>query len=182
MSAIDMQSEEGTLRLMTPGEIAMARRIYGDSIVYSRVWIHCDSYLPFGWQHPQFAMTPNGELWLRKEKYVADYSRASVSIDLKHLFIHELAHVWLHQTGRWVRLRGSFSWAADYTYRLDKEKLTDYSLERQVSIIADYWLLTVYGMRTWRDNQGKELMSNYRGIDYLKDVPALYEKIIYGRG
>jgi len=41
MSAIDMQLEEGTLRLMTPGEIAMARRIYGDSIVYSRVWIHC---------------------------------------------------------------------------------------------------------------------------------------------
>lgn len=41
MSAIDMQPEEGTLRLMTPGEIAMARRIYGDSIVYSRVWIHC---------------------------------------------------------------------------------------------------------------------------------------------
>ncbi|WP_225975632.1 hypothetical protein [Kosakonia cowanii] len=85
MSAIDMQPEEGTLRLMTPGEIAMARRIYGDSIVYSRVWIHCDSYLPFGGQHPQFAMTPNGELWLRKEKYVADYSKASVSIDLKHL-------------------------------------------------------------------------------------------------
>jgi hypothetical protein len=37
-------------------------------------------------------------------------------------------------------------------------------------------------MRTWRDNQGKELMGNYRGIDHLKDVPALYEKIIYGRG
>jgi len=55
-------------------------------------------------------------------------------------------------------------------------------LERQASIIADYWLLTVYGIRTWRDNQGKELMGNYRGIDHLKDVPALYEKIIYVRG
>jgi len=32
--------KEGTLRLMTLGEIAMARRIFGDSIVYSRVWVH----------------------------------------------------------------------------------------------------------------------------------------------
>lgn len=38
---------EGTLRLMTLGEIAMARQFYGDAIVYSRVWIHCDSYFPF---------------------------------------------------------------------------------------------------------------------------------------
>lgn len=35
-------AEEGTLRRMTLGEIAMARRVFGDSIVYSRVWIHCD--------------------------------------------------------------------------------------------------------------------------------------------
>ena len=37
-------------------------------------------------------------------------------------------------------------------------------------------------MRTWRDNQGDKLIGNYRGIDHLKDVPALYEKIIHGRG
>lgn len=182
MPATDVQTEEGTLRRLTPGEIAMARTIYGDSIVYSRVWVHCDSYLPFGLQNPKFAMTPNGELWLRKEEYVADYSKASVSIGHKHLFIHELGHVWQHQTGRWVRLRGSFSWAADYTYRLDKEKLTDYTLEQQASVIADYWLLTVYGIKTWRDNQGDKLMGKYRGIDHLKDVPTLYKKIIYGRG
>jgi len=127
-------------------------------------------------------MTPNGERWVRKEEYVADYSKASVSIGQKHLFIHELGHVWQHQTGRWVRLRGSFSWAADYTYRLDKEKLTDYTLEQQASIIADYWLLSVYGMKIWRDNQGPKLMGKYRGIDHVKDVPLLYKKIIYGRG
>lgn len=46
------QKEEGTLRLMTLGEIVMVRRVFGDSIVYSRVWIHCDSYFPFGLQTP----------------------------------------------------------------------------------------------------------------------------------
>ena len=63
------QAEEGTLRRMTLGEIAMARRVFGDSIVYSRVWIHCDSYLPFGLQKQNYAMTPNGELWYRKQMY-----------------------------------------------------------------------------------------------------------------
>ncbi len=98
-------------------------------------------------------MTSNGELWFRKEIYAQDYSVASVALEHKYVFIHELGHVWQHQTGQWVRLRGAFSWAADYTYRLDKVKLTDYSLEQQASIFADYWLLLVYGMTSWRDNQ-----------------------------
>ncbi|EOC1533230.1 type IV secretion protein Rhs [Cronobacter turicensis] len=178
-----MQNDvEGSLRLMTLGEIAMAKRVFGHSIVYSRVWIHCDSYLPFGLQSTRFAMTPNGELWFRKEKYAADYSGTSVTPGFKHLFIHEMGHVWQHQTGRWVRLRGSFSWAADYTYRLDKEKVTDYTLEQQAAIIADYWFLLTYGIKVWRDNQGPNLLGNYRGGDSLKDVPMLYRKIIYGRG
>lgn len=138
--------------------------------------------LPFGLQSTRFAMTPNGELWFRKEKYAADYSGKSITPGFKHLFIHEMGHVWQHQTGRWVRLRGSFSWAADYTYRLDKEKITDYTLEQQAAIIADYWFLLTYGIKVWRDNQGPNLLGNYRGVDSLKDVPILYRKIIYGRG
>ncbi|MCL7707970.1 type IV secretion protein Rhs, partial [Enterobacter kobei] len=89
-----MQNDvEGSLRLMTLGEIAMAKRVFGHSIVYSRVWIHCDSYLPFGLQSTRFAMTPNGELWFRKEKYAADYSDTSVTPGSKHLFIHEMGQV-----------------------------------------------------------------------------------------
>ncbi|HHQ5993008.1 TPA: type IV secretion protein Rhs, partial [Enterobacter hormaechei subsp. steigerwaltii] len=91
------QAEEGTLRRMTLGEIAMARRVFGDSIVYSRVWIHCDSYLPFGLQKQNYAMTPNGELWYRKSMYREDFSANSVFIEDKYVFIHELGHVWQHQ-------------------------------------------------------------------------------------
>lgn len=128
-------------------------------------------------------MTPDGELWFRKEIYAQDYSVASVALEHKYVFIHELGHVWQHQTGQWVRLRGAFSWAADYTYRLDKEKkLTDYSLEQQASIFADYWLLLVYGINSWRDNQAPGRMGKYRGVDNLNDIPLLYKKIITGRG
>lgn len=43
-------------------------------------------------------------------------------------------------------MRGAFGWAAEYTYKPDKGRLTDYSLEQQASMLADYWLLLVYGI------------------------------------
>lgn len=179
---MSVQVEEGTLRRMTIGEIAMARRVFGDSIVYSRVWIHCDSYLPFGLQKKNYAMTPNGEIWYRKSMYRDDFSPNSVFVEDKYVFIHELAHVWQHQHGQWVRLRGAFSWAAEYTYRLDKYKLTDYSLEQQESILADYWLLLVYGIDKWSFYQRPGQMGKYRGVDKMRDIPSLYQKIVSGKG
>ncbi|QJW57840.1 hypothetical protein HL670_04762 [Serratia plymuthica] len=150
----NQQVEEGTLRLMTLGEISMARRVFGKSVTYSRVWVHCDSYLPFGLQGKHVGMSPNGEIYFRKEEYEVDFSRVRM-YKKQHLFIHELAHVWQHQHGQWVRLRGAFSWAANYNYRLDVNKtLTNYSLEQQASIIADYWLLICYGYDTWGDGLG----------------------------
>lgn len=74
------QAVDGIVRRMTLGEIVMARMVFGESIVYSRVWIHCDSYLPFGLQHQRYAMTPNGELWYRKSMYRDDFSANSVFI------------------------------------------------------------------------------------------------------
>lgn len=37
------------LRKITLGEMAMAKTISGNSMSYN-VWVHCDSYLPFGMQ------------------------------------------------------------------------------------------------------------------------------------
>lgn len=51
------RAKEGTLRLLTLQEIALAHTVFGGSINYSRVWIHCDSYLPFGMQRRDTAMT-----------------------------------------------------------------------------------------------------------------------------
>lgn len=173
---------EGTLRLMTLGEIAMARQFYGDAIVYSRVWIHCDSYFPFGLQHPDYVMAPNGEIWYRKERYKDDFSLPSATLQEKHTFIHELGHVWQHQHGQWVRIRGAFSWAANYFYQLDREKLTDYPLEQQASILADYWLLHIHGINVWRLFQKQNQPGRYCGKDDILDIPTLYRKIITGRG
>ncbi|GLR11092.1 hypothetical protein [Mixta theicola] len=91
-------------------------------------------------QENNTAMTPAGEIWFETNIYRDDYAYSSV--DLQHLFMHEMMHVWQKQKGMNVVMRGLFSWAADYNYRLNKTRLDDYSMEQQASIVADYWLLT----------------------------------------
>ncbi|HFF8937772.1 MULTISPECIES: type IV secretion protein Rhs [Serratia] len=169
------QVKEGALRLMTLGEIAMARRVFGKSIVYNRVWIHCDSYLPFGLQGKHVGMSPNGEIYFREEEYLADFSKVN-NYAKQHFFIHELAHVWQHQHGQWVRLRGAFSWAANYTYKLDANKtLTKYSLEQQACIVADYWLLIQYGYDAWTYGIGRFV--NYTGPQNNR-IRLQYEQVL----
>ena len=67
--------KEGSLRLMTLGEIAMARQVFGNALIYSRIWVHCDSYHPFGLQGKHVGMSPDGEIYFRKEEYLADFSK-----------------------------------------------------------------------------------------------------------
>ena len=141
------EHKEGTQRPLTIGEIALARSVYGSFIDYSKVIVHCDSYLPFGLQSSKYGMTPNGELWFRSALYSDNYAVEVAS--LKHLFLHEMAHVWQHQHGMWVRTRGAFSWVVAYRYRLDKPKLSDYGMEQQASIIADHWYLKTYGVNAF---------------------------------
>lgn len=148
-------SKEGSLRLMTPGEINIAKTIFGNAIIYPRVWIHYDSYFPFGLQGKNVAMAPNGEIYMRDYYYAHDFSSIS-NIDKQHAFIHELTHVWQYQKGMWVRTRGLFSWAADYHYDFKENKsLQDYTMEQQAQIIADYFLLYRYGYGAWaRERKG----------------------------
>lgn len=50
------------------------------------------------------------------------------------------------------------------------------------SILADYWIILVYGLPTWLAFQQPRGGGKYRGDDNIYDIPALYKKIITGRG
>lgn len=178
LNSVDWPStEEGGLRRLRLGEINLASTLYGYSIHYHKVWIHRESYLPFNLQDPAQAMAPNGEMWFRAETYEHDFSATAEGKKPKaqHLFLHEMMHIWQHQRGMWVRTRGAFSWAADYTYSLDKANLLDYGLEQQASIVSDYWLLKHYGFL------GYNLLYDYRDYDPSEPVLTLikkYEKVL----
>ena len=158
----------GGIRLLTVGEIAMAKTLYGYSINYSRVWIHRESYLPFNLQPINVAMTPNGEMWYREDTYSPEFSKDL--LNKKHIFMHEMMHVWQTQKGMFVRTRGLFSRFADYSYSLDKSDIFHYGLEQQASLVSDYWLLLTYGF------EGTGGLYTYRDYDPQEPVYSLIQK------
>ncbi|QKN81186.1 type IV secretion protein Rhs [Scandinavium goeteborgense] len=158
----------GGIRQLTIGEIALAKTLYGYSIKYSRVWVHRESYLPFNLQPITVAMSPDGEMWFREETYSPDFSLEH-NPKKKHIFMHEMMHVWQNQKGMFVRTRGLFSRFADYSYSLDKADLLHYGLEQQASIVSDYWLLLQHG---FNDNS----LYEYRDYTPEQSIHLLIQK------
>ena len=167
------ETQRGGIRRLRLGEIVLAQTLYQNSIRYNQVWVHRESYLPFDLQDNLTAMTPNGEMWFQEGVYQHDFSVPYV--DGMHLFLHEMMHVWQHQHGVWVRTKGAFSWAVDYTYSFDKQNLFNYGMEQQASIVSDYWLLKHYGFDNHRNlYKLRDYNSKVSAYEWLK----LYESII----
>lgn len=166
----------GGVRLLTLGEIALAKTLYGNSIAYHKVWVHRESYLPFNLQPVDVAMAPNGEMWFREETYSHDFSLDALV--KKHRFMHEMMHVWQAQKGMFVRTRGLFSRLTDYGYSLDKADLLHYGLEQQASIVSDYWLLLTYGFNT--KNSYLIEYRDYNLTDPFHEQVRKYKSILKG--
>lgn len=131
-------------RPLTAGETAMARRLFGDAIDYAIVRIYNRRYLPFGLQPRNCAMTPNGAIYFHKSCCLLDFSAGSE--DARHWFMHEMVHVWQHQLGYPVRLRGAIRIGLSYRYELAMDKtLADYNMEAQGDLLADYFVLRHLG-------------------------------------
>lgn len=124
----------------------MAQLIFLNAVDYSKVRIHREEYLWFGLQPDNTAMTPNGEMYFNPDKkyFKEDYSLEDIS--MAHWFMHEMTHVWQYQLGYWVKLRGAIRIGLGYTYTLSEDKkLSDYNMEAQGNILADYYVLKYTG-------------------------------------
>lgn len=125
-------------RGLTPGEIAMASLLFGGAIDYSRVRIHGRRYLPL--QPKNCAMSPNGSIYFHRSCFLPDYSLGNPTVI--HWFMHEMVHVWQHQLGYPVRLRGAIRLGLSYHYELrEGADLADYNMEAQGELLADYFAL-----------------------------------------
>lgn len=161
---------KGQSRPLTTGEISLARSVFCHGIDYSRVEIHHGSYFPFDLQSEQVAMAPNGSIYFMTELYRDDFFHEDPRG--KHLFIHEMAHVWQYQMGMNVRMRGLVSAIVSYKYSSPHYKtLRDYSLEQQASIIADYYYIIQFGLN------GFEQRKNFIGI-IGPNLMQLYESTL----
>jgi hypothetical protein len=125
-------------RLLTAGEAAMASLLFRDAVDYGRVRIHARRYMPF--QPRSCAMSPNGSIYFHRSRCLVDFSKGDPAA--RHWFMHEMVHVWQHQLGYPVRLRGALRIGLDYAYVLAPGKtLADFNMEAQGDLLADYFAL-----------------------------------------
>ncbi|MDR2925649.1 MAG: hypothetical protein LBU76_06860 [Azoarcus sp.] len=158
----------GKSRSLTHGEIMFAQKIFGASIQYTWVKIHHGKYMRF--QPDHVVMTPNGEIYFPTRFYQNDYS-STLRHDLKHLFIHEMAHVWQYQLGYLVKIAGIFqsSIGYGYDYKLKPDTVfSDYPMEAQANIIADY------AMFDYHSSKGEFKKSSYS----LQELQAILKNFI----
>jgi len=142
-----VQQPRGRRRPLTPGEIALARKVFADSIDYGRVEIRYEDYLP--WQGSNYGITPNGNIYLGEDlRGISDFSAEIV--EMRGFFVHEMTHVWQYQRGVNVLLVGAFQQikqflvADQYAYQLVPGKtLKDFNIEQQGDIVMHYYFALV---------------------------------------
>lgn len=130
----------GGERSLTPGEIALARSIFGTAIDYAAVKIRRRKWFPF--QPKRVTMAPRGHIHFHPHGDVYCEDFATAPIFRKALFIHEMVHVWQAQTkGRWWLVINRLPWERyDYSLR-PGWPLERYGIEQQAEIVKHAFLL-----------------------------------------
>jgi|HubBroStandDraft_1064217.scaffolds.fasta_scaffold269241_2 hypothetical protein len=162
-------------RKLTEGEIKLAKSVFGDKINCDKVTVHHKRFIFF--QPKDRLMTPNGNIYAAPNgtNYSEDYATiaepqygAGELVYSQAEFIHEMTHVWQHQTGMSVELRGIIERNYEYDLKtLGQKDFKRYGIEEQAQMVEDYYLL-LKGGAIYRD--GKE----------VKNPPALklYEQVL----
>jgi hypothetical protein len=129
-----------TSRALTPGEIALARSVFGESIAYDRVRVHNRKWWPF--QPRRVTMAPDGDLWFHPASNLFCDDFCGSPLHLQGLFIHEMTHVWQAQRGgKWYLplMRHPF---CRYDYDIVPGKpFRHYGLEQQAEIVRHAFLM-----------------------------------------
>ena len=127
------------VRPLTPGEIALARSVFGDAIDYSQVRLFRRKWWPL--QPRNSAMAPTGHIYFHPEggAWSDDFSRESLG--RQAFFIHELTHVWQTQRGGRFYLLLMRHPFCRYRYELEPGKpFFRYGIEQQAEIVSHRFL------------------------------------------
>ncbi len=124
-------------RALNANEVALARSVFGDSIVLDDVRLKTA-----WWVLENYAVSPNGNLYFHPANWIEDFSQASLA--KQGWLIHELTHVWQLQQGLKV-IRGALI-NRRYSYKLIQGKsFFKYGIEQQARMVQDYFLRRARG-------------------------------------
>lgn len=137
-----LSSIDRTARRLTPGEVTLARTVFGDTIDYDRVRLFARPYMGVASRDFHTTVSPNGHIYSRSLR--ADYAAGTLP-EQSH-FLHEMTHVWQHQNGRSVRaaalagwVRSKFNYFSLYAYEDRPDRRFDrMNIEQQADMVADY--------------------------------------------
>jgi hypothetical protein len=126
-------------RLLTSGEVEVARSIFGDTIDYSRVGLVKGKWWPF---HPRnAAMAPMGSIWFHPDGGGWSEDFSAEPLDRQGYFIHEMTHVWQAQKGGRFYLPLMRHPFCRYAYQLEPGKpFSNYGIEQQAEIVRHRFL------------------------------------------
>ena len=126
-------------RLLTPGEVELARSVFGDAIDYRRVRMVRRKWWPF--QPRGVAMAPMGDIHFHPHSDLWSEDFAKEPLHRQGLFIHELTHVWQSQTRGRLYLPLMRHPFCRYSYELrDGRAFGEYGLEQQAEIVRHRFL------------------------------------------
>ena len=122
-----------------PGEIEMARSVFGSAIDYSRVQLVHGKWWPL--QPRRSAMAPMGNIYFHPDGggWSEDFSKES--LHAQGYFIHELTHVWQTQAKGLFYLPLMRHPFCKYEYHLMPGRpFSNYGLEQQAEIVRHCFL------------------------------------------
>jgi hypothetical protein len=126
-------------RPLTPGEIELARSVFGDAIDYTHVKLVRRKWWPF--QPRDVVMAPTGNIHFHPQSPLWSEDFSTERLSLQGLFIHEMTHVWQAQTrGRFylVLMRHPF---CRYSYKMvEGRPFGRYGLEQQAEMMRHRFL------------------------------------------
>lgn len=125
-------------RPLTEAERNLSASIFGDAIDYDRVTLNQRKWFPL--QPVMTLMAPDGAIWFHPKgpHWCEDFCQASVQ--RQALFLHEMTHVWQHQSGIFLPLRRHPF--CRYSYSLKPGwPLERYGIEQQAEIVRHTFLL-----------------------------------------
>jgi hypothetical protein len=124
-------------RALTAAETELAFSVFGTALDPAPVTVRRRKWF---WLQPRhITMAPDGHIWCHPQGHVWQPCFAAQGLTTQAFFIHELTHVWQHQSGiNLILRRPPF---ARYRYALQPGKaLGDYGIEQQACIVADAFL------------------------------------------
>lgn len=125
---------------MTPGEVDLARTVFGEAIDYGAVKLRRKKWFPF--QPKRVTMAPRGSIHFHPKgnAYCDDFAREGLTH--QGLLMHELTHIWQTQMrGNWYLITRRHPFCR-YAYSLKPgQPFSAYGIEQQAEIVKHaFWL------------------------------------------